>query len=235
MISHSHLNCCTGLGEAAHCLSSLRFLIKELDLKKLLTSLVWACLAALCVAKPVAFADQPPTIDFSKASDAQLTQMAANLQQLTAIDRRALLAELHGRMDRNKQQSGRVNITLSRRYGRVVRKPDGSVVVQTREVRVTPGRNPDRAGRQPGQGRPLRSPLSSPQQIVSDPQTASQPRQNARFGMGFEVRARVRKSTVIRALPRSQGGSTQKGTTATGVVQTPPDVIPTQPQNNPDS
>ncbi|NOX51739.1 MAG: hypothetical protein GXP16_14575, partial [Gammaproteobacteria bacterium] len=62
-------------------------------------------------------------------------------------------------------------IRIQRRYGRVVRKPDGTVVVQTRVVQVTPIKAGDKVGR--GGGRVVKSSA------------------RVTFGVGFEQRSRA--------------------------------------------
>ena len=71
--------------------------------------------------------------DFASKSDEELTQLTAQWAELSPSERRQLLAEVRGRMARNATAGQRANepkvsIRVQRRYGRVVRKPDGRVL-----------------------------------------------------------------------------------------------------------
>lgn len=126
--------------------------------------------------------------DLSEKTDAELTQLTAQWNRLSAADRRTLLAEVRGRMVQSRARKtarrdypnvlsmrpsqGKVRtIRIQRRYGRVVRKPDGTVVVQTRVVQVTPIKAGDKVGR--GGGRVVKSSA------------------RVTFGVGFEQRSRA--------------------------------------------
>lgn len=90
--------------------------------------------------------------DLSHKTDTELTALTAQWAKLSPSQRRQLLAEVRGRMAasrqvRGPQARGRVGVQVQRRYGRVVRKSDGSVVVQTRVVRVRPRVEGTTAGR----------------------------------------------------------------------------------------
>ena len=78
-------------------------------------------------------------------SDRELTQLTAQWGQLSAAERRVLLAEVRTRMQLRQRNARRApRVTVTRRYGRIVRKQDGSVVVQTQTEtsrgQVTQGR-----------------------------------------------------------------------------------------------
>ena len=130
--------------------------------------------------------------DLAAASDQELTFIAANWPQLSAIQRRALLVETTRRMDSKKRASsapsgGRLSISVQRRYGL---SQNGSVVISTRRVvKVRPGG-------------PSQNPSQSPSQqvvVVPTPRSATPSSANARvvngkpvtrasFGEGFESR-----------------------------------------------
>lgn len=74
----------------------------------------------------------------AQRTDAELTAMTAQWATLSAEERRQLLAEVRSRMANNRKLPPQVGVQVERRYGRVVRKSDGSVVLQTRVVRVRP-------------------------------------------------------------------------------------------------
>lgn len=76
--------------------------------------------------------------DLSTKTDTELTALTAQWGNLNPGQRRQLLAEVRGRMVANQKIRRRSSGVLVRRYGRVVRKSDGSVVVETRVVQMTP-------------------------------------------------------------------------------------------------
>jgi len=85
----------------------------------------------LCASIARADSDNP----YSRSTDAELTSIAADWESLTEDQRRALLTEMRARMEAKKDGGGPViEIRAQRRYGRLVRQPDGSVVrVETTE------------------------------------------------------------------------------------------------------
>jgi hypothetical protein len=97
-------------------------------------------------------AEQPPNpspLTFPQASphayaektDTELTELTAQWDSLDDTQRRALLTEVKMRMARSKGRDGVIRIRTLRRYGRIIRKSDGSVVrIETRVVRVRPAR-----------------------------------------------------------------------------------------------
>jgi len=105
--------------------------------------------AANAFAARVALAANP----YAEHSDQELTSIAADWETLSEEERRALLTEMRGRMAAKKDDGeGRViAIRTQRRYGRLVRQPDGSLVrVETTEQvvqyrRVPEGEAGDRA------------------------------------------------------------------------------------------
>ena len=76
--------------------------------------------------------------DLANKTDAELTELTAQWSHLSASERRELLAEVKGRMAANRSARPTVGVHVQRRYGRVVRKRDGSVVVETRVVQMRP-------------------------------------------------------------------------------------------------
>jgi hypothetical protein len=96
--------------------------------------------------------------DLQTRSDSELTELTARWDELSAPERRALLAEVRNRMTRSKTPAGaelRQRIRITRQYGQVnrdrlnsgggvvkktlrIRQPDGSVVVRTEVVQVAP-------------------------------------------------------------------------------------------------
>ena len=109
--------------------------------------------------------------DLSQRSDTELTALTAQWSQLSPEQRRRLLAEVRGRMVNNRQVQRPQGVVVQRRYGRVVRKSDGSVVVQTRVVQIRPRQDPR---------------LSAGS--TSNNGEAAAPR--VTFGIGFEQRTR---------------------------------------------
>jgi hypothetical protein len=109
--------------------------------------------------------------DLSQRSDSELTALTAQWSQLSPEQRRRLLAEVRGRMVNNRQVQRPQGVVVQRRYGRVVRKSDGSVVVQTRVVQIRPRQDP-------------RVSASS----TANNSDAAAPR--VTFGIGFEQRTR---------------------------------------------
>lgn len=77
---------------------------------------------------------------YATKSDQELTALAAQWESLDAGQRRALLTEVKMRMARQRGPDGAIRITFQRRYGRIIRNADGSVVrIETNVVRVRPG------------------------------------------------------------------------------------------------
>ena len=115
--------------------------------------------------------------DLSTKTDTELTTLTAQWGNLNPRQRRQLLAEVRGRMVVNQQANQKIRrasrgIVVQRRYGRVVRKSDGSVVVETRVVQMTP-RLSKRSSRGPVKG---------------------EIRARVTFGIGFEQRSKARPS-----------------------------------------
>ena len=93
-------------------------------------------------AEPVSL-DTSETAPFAHAyaekTDLELTHLTAQWDALEDAQRRALLTEVKMRMARSKGREGVIRIRTQRRYGRIIRNSDGSVVrIETRVVRVRP-------------------------------------------------------------------------------------------------
>jgi len=99
----------------------------------MLTLLAWAApgLAAAASASEPAYGDH---------SDEQLTALAADWESLDRHQRRALLTEMKTRMARRgTSDDGVLHIRTERRYGRLIRQPDGRVLrIETQVVHVRP-------------------------------------------------------------------------------------------------
>lgn len=71
---------------------------------------------------------------YAQESDLQLTELAAQWETLDKDQRRALLTEVKMRMASNKAEEPLITIKTRRRYGRTIRRPDGSLVrIETTE------------------------------------------------------------------------------------------------------
>ena len=83
---------------------------------------------------------------YAAMSDAELTALSAQLQDLPRLDRQVLLREVKMRMARQRGRKGSVQIRTERRFGRLLRQADGSVVrVETRVVQVRPATKDEQA------------------------------------------------------------------------------------------
>ena len=71
---------------------------------------------------------------YADKSDRELTELAAGWESLSEEQRRALLTEIKARMHTNSGKVPVLTIKTERRYGRIVRQPDGSLVrIETTE------------------------------------------------------------------------------------------------------
>ena len=135
------------------------------------------CLVLLPALSFAGAVDGAGTQDIATKTDSELTDLSARWAQLNPAERRALLAEVRQRMAEKRRIGARATqraaaqagpagdntsatvggqasekvvgkVTVERRYGRIVRKKDGSVVLQTRVVRrVAPNPAQQGAGR----------------------------------------------------------------------------------------
>jgi hypothetical protein len=71
---------------------------------------------------------------YADKSDRELTDLAAGWESLSEEQRRALLTEIKARMHTNSGKVPVLTIKTERRYGRIVRQPDGSLLrIETTE------------------------------------------------------------------------------------------------------
>ena len=115
-------------------------------------------------------------------TDRELTELAAGWEALSEEQRRALLTEIKSRMHTNAGKRPVLTIETERRYGRLVRQPDGSLVrIETTEhvvrYRVLPE---DASGHLFGVGFEQRSvaggpPAADAARKASEAVTASEP------------------------------------------------------------
>lgn len=83
---------------------------------------------------------------YAAKSDKELTAMSAQWQELPRLDQQVLLREVKMRMARQRGRKGSVQIRTERRFGRLLRQADGSVVrVETRVVQVRPATKGEQA------------------------------------------------------------------------------------------
>ena len=78
---------------------------------------------------------QPTRVSYASVSDEDLTAIAARWDDLDAQQRRALLSEVKMRMKRNGTAEGVLQVNVRRRYGTVVRHPNGATATLRVEVR----------------------------------------------------------------------------------------------------
>ena len=154
---------------------------------------------------------QAGTGDLSQKTDTELTELTAQWGKLSPSQRRELLAEVTGRMaaNRNVRADVRANVgvRVQRRYGRVVRKSDGSVVVETRVVEMRPRVN---------------GPEGLQSATVSTQSGAVRaPRGRVTFGIGFEQRSKSTQAPPSRRVNEPSQGSRSPSTPAVTVSQQP--------------
>jgi hypothetical protein len=124
-------------------------------------------------------------VSFRDHTDEQLTALAARWDSLDRHQRRALLTEMKLRMARNGERGEVLHIRTERRYGRLIRQPDGRVIrIETQVVEVRPVEDDDVA-----QGRKS-------------------------YGVGFEYRIRRRQETVSATDPTAPGTPPASGASA---------------------
>jgi hypothetical protein len=149
---------------------------------------------ATCVAVLVLAGFAQADESYASRTDEELTKIAADWEQLSLDERRALLSEVRSRMADARVAVPVVRIETQRRYGRIVRQPDGTVLhIERREGTVEYRPLP-----QDAEERPL------PQDAEGRP-----------FGIGFEHRVGV---------PPSNGGSAPASSSAPAIPvdATPP-------------
>lgn len=162
--------------------------------------LEWLALSFLALASAPALAQ-----DLRARSDASLTEMAGDWDNLSASDRRKLLSEVQRRMDRQRARNtaaaarraaaqssaaqpareGTLRIRTERRFGRKIRQPDGSVV--TISGRVVQNRHAT-----PPAGSSASAPASANRAPVVRARSS-----RPRFGVGFERRSDGRRVVLV--------------------------------------
>lgn len=143
-------------------------------------------------------------------SDQELSALAANWASLDVKERRALLTEAKRRMAHGAD--GVIRLRTERRYGRIIRQPDGSLLrIETQVVRV-------------------QSLPDDPRQ----PQLTDEPiRPNRRgFGVGFEHRV-ARREPIVDAETLMQDAELQAGILDLEILPaaTQPPLYPVAPAN----
>jgi hypothetical protein len=96
-----------------------------------------------------------PEAPYASYSNDALTALAAEWDTLDVHARRALLTEVRQRMARSNSPSDapKIQIRTERRFGRIIRQPDGRVVrIETRIVQVRPATESELASRGDGYG-----------------------------------------------------------------------------------
>lgn len=133
---------------------------------------------------------------YTDKTDRELTQLAAGWESLSEDQRRALLTEIKARMHASGDKTPVLTIRTERRYGRIVRKPDGSLVrVETTAHIVRYQRLPQDAGDRP-------------------------------FGLGFEQRAGTDAAQATGQTPVAQTPAMRAPTTQTPAAETPVALTP---------
>ena len=132
---------------------------------------------------------------FESSSDEQLTALAAQWDSLDTHQRRALLTEMKTRMARGGNAAPVLRIRTERRYGRIIRQPDGRVIrIETNVVRVQP----------------------------VTPEILARVRSHGGFGTGFEHRVGLRHQTggaSAGELRKPGSGSSLEGAPALPVLR----------------
>ena len=111
--------------------------------------IVRACVAAMFA---VLAGGVSAATEYADRSDQQLTELAAGWEDLSEDERRALLTEIKARMhsSANANRAPSLTIKTERRYGRIFRSPDGSLVrIETTEHTIRYRPAPEGASDQP--------------------------------------------------------------------------------------
>ncbi len=84
---------------------------------------------------------EPVSQAYAEKTDQELTELTAQWDALSDTERRALLIEVKMRMARGNAPEGVIRILTRRRFGRIIRQPDGSVVrIEAEVVQIRPKR-----------------------------------------------------------------------------------------------
>ncbi|MCZ6710887.1 MAG: hypothetical protein O7B25_11035 [Gammaproteobacteria bacterium] len=82
---------------------------------------------------------EPVSQPYAEKTDQELTELTAQWDDLSDTERRALLIEVKLRMERGNNPEGVIRILTRRRFGRIIRQPDGSVVrIEAEVVQIGP-------------------------------------------------------------------------------------------------
>ena len=121
---------------------------------------------------------------YADKTDRELTALAAGWDALSEGERRALLTEIKSRMHTNSDKHPVLTIQTERRYGRIVRQPDGSLVrIETTEHVVRYQALPEDAGDRPfGLGFEQRVVAGPPSSAGSETAPASTPANSSPAG-----------------------------------------------------
>lgn len=83
--------------------------------------------------------NETTVVSYSAKTDQEINALLANWDLLGEDERRALLPEVKLRMIRSKDQSNVIHIRTERRFGRIVRRADGKVLlIETGVIRLRP-------------------------------------------------------------------------------------------------
>jgi hypothetical protein len=139
---------------------------------------------------------------YADKTDKELTDLAAVWSGLTEDQRRALLTEIKGRMQVNSNKRPVLTIKTERRYGRIVRQPDGSLVrIETTEHVIRYQPLPEDAGDRP-------------------------------FGVGFEQRTVAGEAPPAAPRSEQTPSDVAPETVTTSAAPNRPPVIPVGSANN---
>jgi len=133
-----------------------------------------ACIAALCALLAGAVS---AATEYADRTDKQLTELAANWANLSEDQRRALLTEINARMHSSAGKVPVLTIKTERRYGRIIRQPDGSLVrIETTQHTIRYQPLPEGAADQPfGVGFEQRSTTAGGGNVPSVPPSPAAP------------------------------------------------------------
>jgi hypothetical protein len=109
--------------------------------------IVRACVAALFA---VLAGGAGAATEYADRTDQQLTELAAGWENLSEDERRALLMEIKARMHNSASKTPTLTIKTERRYGKIFRGPDGSLVrIETTQHTIRYRALPEGASDQP--------------------------------------------------------------------------------------
>ena len=100
----------------------------------LLGAVAMACTLGAYAAQGTETEVRPAAVSYASVSDQELTNIAARWDALDAQQRRALLSEVKLRMKRSSEAEGILQVKVRRRYGKVIRHPNGATATLRIEV-----------------------------------------------------------------------------------------------------